>query len=370
MKSLNLMRRRMRNSRLTGPPFDRPEDAVRWHGAMQAQDYGPAKWSVAQRSTRQVDRDLDRELETGSIVRTHVLRPTWHFVAREDIRWLLALTGPRVQQRNTPGYRDLGLDDRTRARCETLITSALRGGGRLTRKEVARVLEDGGVDTEGQRLPYILMHCELEAAICSGARAGREHTYALLDERVPAGRRLDRDRALVELVRRYLASHGPATVKDLRWWSGLTVADIRQALSDLGSEVVSERVEGLDLWRVASDEGGPSGGGGAHLLQAYDELIVGYAESRYMGDPRAATARAAWKERALPTGVVLVRGRVAGHWRRTIGQSSVAVEVLLYDDPKPRERRALETAADDLGRFLARPATLELRGAPGGAWRG
>src|SRR5437870_2965961 len=89
---------RMRNSRLTKPQFTRPDEVVRWNGAMQAQDYGPAKWSIGQRAAGLVDADLDEALASARIVRTHVLRPTWHFVARDDVRWLLALTGPRVQQ--------------------------------------------------------------------------------------------------------------------------------------------------------------------------------------------------------------------------------------------------------------------------------
>ena len=354
--------RRMRNSRLTGTPFDGPDDAVRWHGGMQAQDYGPAKWSIGQRSTGLIDQDLDLALAAGSIVRTHVLRPTWHFVARDDVHRLLALTGPRVQQRNAPWYRQLGLEARTRARCERLIVSALQDGNRLTRDAIARILEHGGVDTSGQRLPSILMHCELESVICSGGGAGRQHTYALLDERVPGShQRFDRDEALVELVRRYLGSHGPATVKDLRWWSSLTVADLNRGLSMLGSEVERRVVEGLIFWSVASNSTHAPAARGVHLLQAYDELVVGYAESRFFGDPRAAIARAAWKDRSLPTGVILMGGGVAGRWRRTFEKDSIAVEAVMYEDPKPRELRALRTAAESLGRFLARPVTVDVR---------
>ena len=140
MKPLEIARRRLRNSRLTGTGFGTPEEAVGWHLAMQSQDYGPAKWSVGQRSKGLTDRDLDEAVAAGSIIRTHVLRPTWHFVARDDLRWLLALSGPRVQQGNAGRYRELGLDARIRARVEKVIVSALEGGNRLTRKEIAAVL--------------------------------------------------------------------------------------------------------------------------------------------------------------------------------------------------------------------------------------
>ena len=196
-------------------------------------------------------------LAAGSIVRTHVLRPTWHFVARDDLRWLLALSGPRVQQGSAGRYRELGLDARTRARGEKVIVSALEGGNRLTRKELAAVLDDSASTPRGQRMPYLLMSLRTGGLIGSGGLAGKQQTYALLDERVPAGGRFDRDDALVELVRRYLTSHGPATVKDMSWWSGLTMTDLRTALELIGDEVQSETVDGMVLWSTASDDSSP-----------------------------------------------------------------------------------------------------------------
>ena len=356
-----ITRRRMRNSRLTGTGFRSPEETVGWHLAMQAQDYGPAKWSIGQRSKGLTDKNLDEALAAGSIIRTHVLRPTWHFVARDDLRWLLALSGPRVQQGNAGRYRGLGLDARTRARAERVIVSALDGGNRLTRKEIAAVLDDAGIDRSEQRMPYFLIHCELEAVIGSGGLSGKQQTYALLDERVPAGGRFDRDDALVELVRRYLTSHGPATVKDMSWWSGLTMTDLRKGLEHLGEEVRSESVDGMVLWSIASEDSPPPAPRGVHLLQTYDELGVGYTESRFLGDPGAEKARAAWADRTYPSGVVLLNGRVGGHWRRTIERTRVAIELHLYQKPKPTDTKSLEAAAARLGRFLDLPVTLDVR---------
>lgn len=356
-----VMKRRMRNSRLSGPRFRDPSDVVRWHLAMQAQDYGPAKWSIGQRSTGLADPDIDRALASGSIVRTHVLRPTWHFVAPEDARWLLALTGPRVQRQNARRYEELGLDGRTLNRAEDVILSALGERDRLTRKAVGEVLERGGVDPRGQRLHHILLHCELEARICSGGLEGRQHAYALFDERVPSGRTFEGEEAIVELVRRYLVSHGPATVNDLRWWSSLTVAEIRKAIAALGSRMRAREVDGLTLWSVSSGGNRAPDARGAHLLQAYDEVIVGYTESRYLGDPNAAAARAAWTDRSVPSGIVLLRDRVAGHWRRTATPKSLTAELVLFDPPTAEETAALESAAQRLARFTQRAVSVELR---------
>jgi hypothetical protein len=342
-----------------GTGFVAAKDVVRRHGAMQAQEYGLAKWAVGQRARGLVDEDLDRALSEGSIVRTHVLRPTWHFVAPDDLRWLLALTGPRVQRHNEPRYRELGLDRRTLSRCESLVASALEGGNHLTRAEIGAVLDATRIDRSGQRLPYIITHCELEAVICSGGLSGKQHTYALVDERVPNDRPFDRDDALAELVRRYLAGHGPATVQDLRWWSSLTVADLKEALGILGSEVIGEEIDGVTFWSLAASETDPASEDGVDLLHAFDELIVGYSQSRYFGDPRAEVARAAWKDRTLPTGIALHDGGIAGLWKRSVSKDSVTIEAFLYGGVRRQVAQALEAAGEDLGRFLGRRPIVE-----------
>jgi Winged helix DNA-binding domain len=359
----DIARRRLVASRLIGSAAAFPDEVVWHHLAMQAQDYGPAKWSIGQRARGLVDGDVDDAVASGAIVRTHVLRPTWHFVARDDLRWLLALSGPRVQQGNAGRYRQLGLDEMTLAAAADAIATALKGDRHLTRGELAEVLDDAGIDHHGQRMPHILMHCELEAVICSGARSGKQHAYALVDERVPAGGRFDRREAVVELTRRYLESHGPATVKDISWWSGLTMTDIRLALADLGADVRSDALDGLTLWSMAADEGPAPRTRRAYFLQTYDELVVGYTESRFVGDPGIERARAAYGA-TYPTGGLLLGDRIGGHWRRTFEREGVRVEVQLYAQPTPRDTKALENAARELGRFLAVPASLDLTIAP------
>jgi hypothetical protein len=362
MNDLRISRRRLWSSGLTGTHFVAPDEVVRRHGAMQAQEYALGKWAIGQRARGLVDQDLDRALSAGSIIRTHVLRPTWHFVARDDLRWLLALTGPRVQRHNAPRCRELGLDHRTLHRCESVVASALEGGNHLTRNEIAGVLDAAGIDRSGQRLPYILMHCELEAVICSGGLSGKQHTYALVDERVPKDGSFDRDDALAELVRRYLAGHGPASVQDLRWWSSLTVADVREGLGLLGSDAVSEEIDGITFWSLAASGRGPVSGGGLQLLHAFDELIVGYTQSRFFGDPRAEEARAAWKDRGAPRGLVLHDGGIAGLWRRSVRQDAVAIEAFLYERTSPRRARAVEEEAAEFGRFLESETSVSYSG--------
>jgi hypothetical protein len=350
----------MRSSRLVGPPFAGPEDVVGWHLAMQSQDYAPASWSIGQRSRGLVAADVDAALADGSIVRTHVLRPTWHFVARDDLRWLLALSGPRVHQANASRYRELGLDARTRARCERVIARALDGGERRTRDELAAILDRARIDAVGQRMPYILIHCELEGVIGSGGLEGKRQTYALLDGRVPDGGPFDRDDALVELVRRYLSSHGPATVKDMSWWSGLTMRDLRAGLEALGPGVQDETVDGVTFWALTEEDRDRPQARGVHLLQAYDETIVGYTESRWFGDPRGEAVVTAWRDPGRPSGVLLFGEGIAGLWSRRVDGASIRIGAFLFEPRKRGLVAALGRAADEHSMFFGRPVTLDI----------
>ena len=191
---------RIRNLRLNGAPLPTAQAVVTWLCAVQAQDYGPAMWSVGQRSTGLTEADVERAFAAGEILRTHVLRPTWHFVAPKDILWLLELTRPRVQALSAFGVRREQLDAETFRRAHGAFVQALQGGQQLTRNELGVRLREAGIEAQGTRLAHILMRAELEALICSGVPRGKQHTYALLDERVPPARRLTREKALGELT--------------------------------------------------------------------------------------------------------------------------------------------------------------------------
>jgi len=205
---------------------------------MQSQEFAYAKWSVAQRTNGAINARMDQALADGTILRTHVVRPTWHFVLPADIRWLLDLTAPRVNALSAYYFRQLGLDDAVFAKTNALFSKVLKGGGQLTRTELNAMLQRSGIAASGQRLGYILMRAELDAIICSGARRGKQQTYALFDERVRRAKRMRRDDALAELTRRYFVSRGPATLKDYVVWSSLTGAEGR-----IGLEMVRSRLE-------------------------------------------------------------------------------------------------------------------------------
>src|SRR6266702_3694762 len=225
----NIAHQRLHNQLITQQTFEKAGDVVKWLGAVQAQDYAAAKWALGLRMQNSTDE---------IILRTHVMRPTWHFVLPADIRWMLALTAPRVLATIAYYDRTLGLDDTVFTHTNTVLAKALQGGKQLTRDELASVLQQAGIATDNlQRTGHVLMHAELDGIICSGARRGKQFTYALLDERTPQARTLDRGEALAEFARRYFTSRGPATLQDFVWWSGLTVADARTGLEMVTSQL-------------------------------------------------------------------------------------------------------------------------------------
>ena len=211
-----LVATRLRAQRLVGTPFNTPEEAVGWFGAMQSQDYPAAKWALGQRVKGSTEAQIDRLYDRGAILRTHVLRPTWHFVLPEDIGWMLRLTGPKIRQGMAGRYRRLELDDSTIVRALAAISSALEGGKALTRPELGELLRTHRIAPDGQRLPHLIAAGELSGLVTSGARQGKQHTWALLEERAPTGRVMDREEAIVELTLRYFRSHGPAQLRDYR----------------------------------------------------------------------------------------------------------------------------------------------------------
>ncbi|WP_437826344.1 winged helix DNA-binding domain-containing protein [Sorangium sp. So ce1153] len=355
MDNLDIIRQRLHNERLAGRPCERPEDVVRWLCAVQAQDYAGAKWAIAQRTTDVTDAALDRLFNDGKILRTHVLRPTWHLVTPQDIRWMLGLTAPRVNAANAYQYRQLELDDAVFARSNDALVKALQGGAQLTRTEIARAYEEAGIRASGLRLAYLLMRAELDAIVCSGPLRGKQFTYALLDERAPRAKELRYDEALAELARRYLASHGPALVKDFAWWSGLTLKEARAGIETAKAHLQHEAVGGKVYWFAAGQAAcGEIETPLVHLLPNYDEYVIAYKDHSATLDP-ALSSRGG---DALMAHLVVLDGRVVGGWRRAIQRKAGTVTMNLPLRLKKSEKAALQRAVERYGRFLGVPVAI------------
>lgn len=353
MEAATIARMRMRAQRLWGPGSGSPQEALRWLTAVQAQEFRYARWSLAQRTRRPHAGKVDRALDEGEILRTHVLRPTWHFVAPDDLRWLIRLSGPRVNAVNARRYLELGLDARTLARTNDVIAAAVVGTQR-TRRELGAILEDKGISTEGQRIAHILMRAELDAVICSGPLRGKQHTYAALDERVPPGPLRERDEALAELAERFFASRGPATLRDFAWWSGFAMGDARRALDAVRSRLEPCVVADRTYWHAPGLAGAAPGGPRVDLVQCYDESIISYTESRdVLKTPSVGFP--------IPRNidgfvhVFLCDGRLVGHWRHRAGRGEAGVETRSARRLDRRERSALGEAVGRYRRFALEP---------------
>lgn len=352
---LEITSSRLRNQRLRGPRCSTPEDAVSWMGAVQAQEYGDAKWALSLRTGRTTDAAIEGAIAGGTILRTHVLRPTWHFVAAADIRWMLALTGPRVSARMAPYNRQMELDADVFRRSRTAIVNALGGGAQLTRQEIKAVLQRAGIEAGTvQRLAHLVMQAEVDGVVCSGARKSGQFTYALLDERVPASRALTREEALAELTRRYFTSHGPAQVQDFVWWSGLTVGDARAGLASAEDGLHSEVVDGKTYWFSSSARAAVPPGV-AYLLPLYDEYLIAYRDRSAALDP---SGRARTIVRDPFNAPIVLNGRVVGGWRRTLKSDRALVSLTPYRSLTRAERSSIASAAEDFAAFNGLPLEL------------
>lgn len=354
----DLRDQRLHNQRLVGNQFSSPEETVRWNLAVQAQDYPGSMWGIGQRTEGVVAADLDRLFDEGAILRTHVMRPTWHFVLPEDIRWLLELTGPRVQRANAGRYRQLELDTGTLARSSDLFARSLAGGHHLTRSELAGVLEQAGISTKGQRMAHMLMNAELEGIICSGPRQGRQFTYALLEERASPGRTMERDEALAEITRRYLESHGPATPHDMAWWSGLTVTDCRRGIDMHRDSLDSVTIGKVTWWYVPTATTVEMPDPIVHLLPNFDEYYVGFRNNEVAWDPairaRYDTGREFWVNH-----YVALNGSIVGGWTRRQSATDIRISTNIPAGLDDAGWQSLHGAGAAHGRFHGLPVAVD-----------
>ena len=351
--------RRLRAQRLSSPMPADPAAIVGWFGAVQAQDYVGAKQALWLRAPGLTDAAIDRALADGSIIRTHGPRPTWHFMAAADARWVLAAVGPRVVQRSQTMYKAYEIDAAVMTRCRRAIEKTLGGGRFATRTALAAAFKAAGVEAATVRLGLIVMRAELDQVICSGPRQGKQFTYALFDERAPGSRPSAED-AQTTLAQRYVQSHGPVTIRDFVWWSGLTTSEARRALESVSPALRTETIDGVTYW--SSPKAPPAGRapvGPVHLLPNYDEYFIAYrdrrptAEATGTADPIDPT-QGYWH-------VLAIEGRLGGFWKRTIDAKKAAIELVPHRALSRTHRAAAEDAVQRYGAFIGLPITASVR---------
>lgn len=363
MNHHTIVQQRLYNQRLTGEQLETAEEVVGWLGAAQAQEYGQARWALGLRAPGLTREKVETAFAEGRILRTHVMRPTWHFVTPEDIRWLLQLTAPRVKTAVGSYLRKLEIDDALCARSYDVLVRELQGDKQMQRSELkAALLQEGifGEDDDRLRFTFLIMCAELDGILCSGARQGKQHTYALLEERAPQGRDLVRDEALAELTRRYFTSHGPATQYDFGWWSGLTLAQVREGIEMVRSHLASETVDDMVHW-FSPDGATPETRSQdlrtqdtqTWLLPALDEYLIAYKD-------RSAAHGETHKDKINDNGLqtIVHEGRVIGLWNRKFRANEVDVTLQPFAALEEEQARGVEKALERYEGFLEIPVTV------------
>jgi hypothetical protein len=355
MTMSNIAVHRLHSQQLEHTRLEKPGEVVAWLGAVQAQDYAGAKWSLGLRLPDSTDAGIEQAIADNTFFRTWAMRGTLHFVSASDIRWLLALVAPRIIARNARRYSELGLDERTLARSNAVLADALQDGRQLNRSELLAVLERNGISTRGQRAAYMLQRASLDGLVCQGVMRRNDPTYMSLDGSLSETRTMEHDQAVAELARRYFTSRGPATLQDFVWWSGLSTADARAGLEEVKPQLVRETIEGRDYW--LSHPVPEDGSSTVYLLPGFDEYLLSYRDRSASLDAMYAKTLNAGGGVLSPT--IVVEGRVAGTWKRTFEKDTVVITARLFASLSEAENRALSAAGERYGRFVGMPATVD-----------
>ena len=358
MRDLDVARWRLRTQRLVESHAATAAEVVRGLLAVQAENPSQSAWAVAARTAAPDAADLAGLLAGGTVVRTHVLRPTWHYVAADDIAWLIELTAPRVRRSTQPQLRTVhGMDDRAVDRASSAVLEALRPAD-VTRADLSSALADSGCDIEAHALAILLAELELQALVCSGRpTADGTHTYALFADRIPSPRRLDRFEALAELALRYFTGHGPATERDLSYWATLPLGDVRAGLTLVADRLASFEHDGSTFWHSPADPPEAVGTPAGHLLQILDETYRGYQDSRWVLDSANVVPRA----REAAAGMALIDAQLVAGMKRSVTADRVTFELRPYRSLPAAAVADLEAAASRYGTFLGRAAMLDVR---------
>lgn len=345
---------RLASQRIIASDCRTPVALVTALGAVQAQDYAGALWAIGLRLPAASEVMIEQSIAERSVLRTWPMRGTLHFIPAADARWMLELLTPRIIAGSAGRCRQLELDAKIFTRSRKLFVRALQRNRQLTRDEMMELLTREGISVDGQRGYHILWRLAQEGVICLAARDGKQHTFALFEEWVSHSNSLDREAALAELARRYFNGHGPATLADFAWWSGLKVSDAKAGLESIASTLSRQEIEGTVYWMPRELPDRPNSSPAAHLLPSFDEYLLGYTD-------RSAVLPSRWAKKITPVGngrfspIVVINGRVAGTWGRTLKKKSIVITIDYFQDVSRAEKQAVANAAEDYAAFSGLP---------------
>ena len=319
-----------------------------------------AKWAIGVRLPGSTDAGIEAAIDNAEIIRTHLLRPTWHFVAAEDIYWLLDLTAPQIKTAQRSRDKDLGLTEVIYSKSNTIIEKALFKGGHLKREELIAELQKAGIATDQNRASHLFERAELEKIICSGATHHGKPTYALLSERVQKTRELTKDEALAKLAKRYFTSRCPATGQDFMWWSGLPARDANHALELVKSDLIPETIDGRTYWLTPDFTVPHSSLITAFLLPTYDEFILSYADRSSSIPSKQEQHMKEISDRGVFRPIIVVNGQVTGIWKRTIKKGTIIIEIQPFTPPDQSTQELINHAASQYEHYLGKKLEINL----------
>lgn len=351
MTALDIALYRLYSQQIAQPQFERPSQVVAWLGAVQAQDFPGAKWSIGLRLSNTTDMDIEKAIAERTIIRTWPMRGTLHFVAGADVHWMRTLLTPRIIAGSAQRQKNLELDDKIFARCEKIFVRALQGGKQLSREAMCTLLEKSRISTAGQRGYHILWRLAQEGLLCFGVPEGKQQTFTLLDEWFPVIRRVARDEALAELTKRYFTSHGPATLYDFVWWSGLKVSDARAGLDMAAAQLAQEKIDAKIYWMSPDMPIFPQVLPITYLLPGFDEYMLGYKDRSASLDPRHAQ-KICPGSNGMFSPTIVMGGRVVGTWKRSIRKKKLVIASTPFTSFSGAQRRAIFANAERYGKFM------------------
>lgn len=350
MNTFSITSMRLINQQLVNADFKTPGELVSWMGAIQSQDFTMGKWAIGVRLPGITDKEVEEAMNRGEFVRTHILRPTWHFVAAEDIYWMLELSSPRLRVGCRTYDKMFGITDEQIVKTNSLITKLLDKEPNQTRQEIAEKLQAEGVLGDNDRLYYTMFRAEMDGIICNGVPKGRFQTYDLLEKKVPKPISIiGKEESLYKLAYKYFRSHGPATLQDFIWWSGLKTTDARKAIELIKSDFLSETIENQTYIFHESCAGYKPESDMIHFLPAFDETFVSYK------DRKEILALEHHKKVIVSNGVfqptISRNGEVIGTWRRATGKKQIVINTNYIYKPTKKLEKLIKKATDELCAF-------------------
>lgn len=342
--------RRVRSQLLSGGAAS-PLDVVRRLGAVQSQNRPASLAAIGVRSPGSTVADVERLFEDGSLVRSWTMRGTLHIVAAEDLGWMLGLTAARMRAAIARESRLRGITESDYENAAPLIAQHVNAHGPATRAEVLDTLEHAGVDVGSERGYRYLRDAALRGLVVWGPMRGRQPLLVP----APPGPSLERDEALARFIVAYLAGHGPATLRDFAWWSGLSLTDARRALEVAGQHVESLGPDDEPMLVVGGEASTPAPADRrVRVVPAWDEYVLGYGD-------RAHALPAAFAGRVSPSGngvflpTILSRGAVVGTWTSSVSRSGLAAAVEPFERLTATQLRGFRSSVARYARFLGVP---------------